>query len=1217
MPAVALTDHGTMFGMVEFHDAARAEGIKPILGLETYLAPRSMRDKDVHRDKRAFHLVLLAENPIGYQNLLKIATASQLDGFYYVPRIDKDFLASHSEGLIASSACLSGEIQRAIIDHDLAKAERNLAWYLDLFGRDRFFMELQSHDLEDLPLVNKTLVELSKRYNAKLIATNDVHYIKQEDWVLQDILLALQTGKLLSDTDRMKMSGSTYYLRSPQEMATLFPDQREALSNTLMVAEMCEVDLSPKGYHLPLFEVPEGYTPQTYLRYLCEKGLEHRYHERKDHPEIRKRLDVELGVIHEMGFDAYFLIVWDLCKYAKEQGIWYNARGSAAGSIVGYALDITLVDPIEHNLIFERFLNTGRISMPDIDMDFQDDRRAEIMEYCCQKYGSDKVSQIITFNTMGAKAAIRDVGRVMDIPLPEVDRVAKMIPGIPGKAPSIQEMLASSKDLKEVYDSTPYIKKLIDTASRMEGTVRSVGTHAAGVIISDKPITDYVPLHRPTNQDDSLPIKTVAQYEMSIIDHLGLLKVDFLGLVTLTIMHKCSEFIKERYGKLFDLDSIPTNDQAVLEYLGQGHTSGVFQLEGTGMTRYIKEMQPTDLSHVIAMIALFRPGPMEFIPDYIDRMHGLKPITYRHERMEKIFKDTFGIPVYQEQIMQAAMELAGYSPGDSDDLRSAIAKKKEQKVEKHRKQFIKGAQEQGISKKIAEEIFVDWENFARYGFNKSHAADYGVIAMKTGYLKLNYPVEFMTALLSAWKNDAAKVSQYILECRSMGIDVLPPDVNASGYDFQIEDRPGDKAAIRFGLGGIKNVGQNPVNLILDARRIGPFKDLSDFARRVDIRQLGSRPLECLIKVGAMSAYGSRRALLQAKDRLISVSTSYFKAAEAGQMMLFGAAANSVDRIDIENLADIGLREQLGWEKELMGLYISDHPMNAYMATVRDQVTTLANELFELEQEAKVIVAGMVSKIRPLITRKSNKEMAFVTLEDISGMIDLVVFPNTWEKFRNQVDIDNLLIVEGKADVGRGEPKILVDNIRLVDVDSLQNLGKGESGKSILQDRVLGGYLPDITVLSTLVNGVNGKEEVSWEDVDETEDFADSLHEKGNTALGELAVHQNDPKLEYTLISNSYDEKNGKVVDQEPIKRLVVTLVSCGNKDRDKIRMKRVHGILLSSPGKDHFAYQVYENNQCYMLEFPSNTTGVNDTMLKMLKQMVGEENLEIGSITSP
>ncbi len=1206
MPAVALTDHGTMFGMVEFHDTARKEGIKPILGLETYIAPRSMRDRDVHRDKRAFHLVLLAENLVGYQNLLKIATASQLDGFYYVPRIDHEFLAAHSEGLIASSACLSGEIQRAIIDHDFARAERNLAWYLDLFGRERFFMELQSHDLEDLPLVNRTLIEFSKRFNAQLIATNDVHYVRQEDWVYQDILLALQTGKLLSDTDRMKMSGPTYYLRSPQEMMALFPDQPQAISNTLAVAEMCDVNLTTDGYHLPLFEVPQGYTPETYLRHLCETGLEHRYHEHQDDPAIRNRLDQELAVIHEMGFDAYFLIVWDLCKHAKEEGIWYNARGSAAGSLVGYALDITLVDPIEHNLIFERFLNTGRISMPDIDMDFQDDRRADIMEYCCRKYGSDKVSQIITFNTMGAKAAIRDVGRVMDIPLPEVDRVAKMIPGIPGKPTTIQEMLNESKDLKQSYDSTPYIKKLIDTASRMEGTVRSVGTHAAGVIITDKPITDYIPLHRPTNQDDNLPIKTVAQYEMAIVDHLGLLKVDFLGLVTLTIMNKCCQFIHERHGKLYDLDSIPTNDPAVLEYLSQGHTSGVFQLEGTGMTRYIKEMKPTDLAHVIAMIALFRPGPMEFIPDYIDRMHGKKPITYRHDRMEKIFKDTFGIPVYQEQIMQAAMELAGYSPSDSDDLRSAIAKKKEEKVEKHRKQFIHGAQEQGLDRKVAEEIFTDWENFARYGFNKSHAADYGVIAMKTGYLKLNYPAEFMTALLSAWKNDASKVSQYIQECRALNIDVLPPDVNTSGYDFQIEDRSDGSTAIRFGLGGIKNVGQNPVNLILDARKHGPFKDLGDFTRRVDMRQMGSRPLECLIKVGALNAFGTRKALLQAKDKLIAVSTSYFKAVEVGQMMLFGASQVTADEVEIEEVGDVNPRDQLDWEKELMGLYISDHPMNAYMAAVRDRVTNLSNELPDVEHETRVIVAGMVNRFRPMMTKK-NREMGFVTIEDISGQIDLVLFPTTWDKFHHLVDVDNLLIVAGKADLQRGEPKVLVDDIQFVDINNLQNLVKGPVNNQ-MQDRLLGAYLPDIDMLSSLVNGkdLENDEAVSWEEV---VPVSEEPVEPPGFLDESIPAESTDPES-YILVKNTRREVVAPV-KVEPLQKLIVTLVSCGSKDRDKNRMKRVHGILLSSPGSDHFAYQVYENGRYYLLEFPSNTTGINDNLLKMLKKMVGEENIEV------
>ena len=1035
MPAVALTDHGTMFGTIQFHDEARNVGVKPIIGLETYLSPRRMIDKEAQIDRYATHLVLLAENEIGYQNLLKIASASQLEGFYYVPRIDHDFLAAHSDGLIASSACLSGEIQRAIIDHDFAKAERCLKWYLDLFGKERFFLELQSHDLDDLPMVNKTLVELSKRYNAQLIATNDVHYIKKEDWELQDILLALQTGKLLSDRDRMRMSDPSYYLRSPEEMKALFPNQPEAISNTLLVAEMCNVDLSAKGYHLPLFDVPDGFTPETYLRHLCELGIARRYQAHREDPEIVERLDMELGVIHEMGFDAYFLIVWDLCKYAKEHGIWYNARGSAAGSIVGYALDITLVDPIEHDLIFERFLNTGRINMPDIDMDFQDDRRAEVMEYCCNKYGSDKVSQIITFNTMGAKGAIRDVGRVMDIPLPEVNRVSKIITGISAKSTSLPEMMENSKELQELCESAPHIAKLMETAARMEGTIRSVGTHAAGVIITDQPITDYLPLHRPTNHDENLPIKSVAQYEMSVVDKLGLLKVDFLGLTTLTVMNKCAELIEAHYGKKYDIDSIPVNDPEVLAYLGSGHTSGVFQLESTGMTNSLKEMKPTHLAHVIAMIALYRPGPMQFISDYIQRMHGEAEIPYRHEKMKQIFESTYGVAVYQEQIMQAARLLAGYSPNDADDLRSAIAKKKEDKIKKHNKKFVEGAQKQGISKNVAIDIFEDWKKFAHYGFNKSHAADYGVIAMKTAYLKMNYPAEYMAALLSAWKNNTAKMSLYVVECRAMGVEVLPPDVNASGYDFEIEYQPDGKGLIRFGLGGIKNVGQNPVTLILEARRAGPFKDLGDFVRRVDLRQVGSRPLECLIKVGALRSFGTRRALLQAKDRMIAVSANHFKAVEVGQLMLFGSGATAHDRIELDDVQDISQREQLSWEKELMGLYISDHPMNTYISAVKDQITTMAEELAEMEPNTPVVVAGMVNKVRPLLTKR-NKSMAFVSIEDISGQIELVVFPKVWEKYRTLVDIDNLLIVEGKTDTERGEPKILADSIKLVDVEKL-------------------------------------------------------------------------------------------------------------------------------------------------------------------------------------
>ncbi len=912
---------------------------------------------------------------------------------------------------------------------------------------------------------------------------------------------------------------------------------------------------------------------------------------------------MELGVIHEMGFDAYFLIVWDLCKYAKEHGIWYNARGSVAGSIVGYALDISLVDPIEHDLIFERFLNTGRISMPDIDMDFQDDRRAEVMEYCCNKYGADKVSQIITFNTMGAKGAIRDVGRVMDIPLQEVNRVSKIISGISAKSPSLPEMLENSKELQELCASAPQIAKLLETAARMEGTIRSVGTHAAGVIITDQPITDYLPLHRPTNHDENLPIKSVAQYEMSVVDKLGLLKVDFLGLTTLTVMNNCAELIEAHYGKKYDIDSIPVNDPDVLAYLGSGHTSGVFQLESTGMTNSLKEMKPTHLTHVIAMIALYRPGPMQFISDYIKRMHGEAEISYRHEKMKKIFESTYGVAVYQEQIMQAARLLAGYSPNDADDLRSAIAKKKEDKIATHNKKFVEGAQQQGIDKNVAIDIFEDWKKFAHYGFTKSHAADYGVIAMKTAYLKMNYPSEYMAALLSAWKNNTSKMSLYVVECRAMGVEVLPPDVNASGYDFEIEYQPDGKGLIRFGLGGIKNVGQNPVNLILEARRIGPFKNLGDFVRRVDLRQVGSRPLECLIKVGALRAFGTRRALLQAKDRMISVSANHFKAVEVGQLMLFGSGATAHDRIELDDVQDISQRERLIWEKELMGLYVSDHPMNTYITAVKDQITTMAEELAEMEPNTPVVVAGMVNKIRPLLTKR-NKSMAFVSIEDISGQIELVVFPKVWEKFRTLVDIDNLLIVEGKTDTERGEPKILADSIKLVDVEKLGEFFKQKNSPT-LQDQVLGGYLPDISILASFVeNNSESDAEDSWEDIDELPDISDDL--QGDS----------DPIIPVDGMDMLTSEQAVGAVTaprqhQPSGKKIIVTLSSCGNKAKDKNYLKRIYGLLLSNPGNDRFAYRVLEKGQYYLLEFPNSSTCVNELLLSMLKQMVGEENFEV------
>ncbi|HSG45507.1 MAG TPA: DNA polymerase III subunit alpha, partial [Anaerolineales bacterium] len=775
MPAVAITDHGTMFGVIDFYNAAKAEGVKPIIGVEAYMAARGMKDRDSKLDRSSYHLLLLAENETGYKNLLRISSAAQLDGFYYYPRIDRDFLAAHSEGLICTSGCISAEIPRALLNDNPEEAVSHMNWYYDVFGKDRFFVELQQHNIPEITDLNKKLLEMGVRYSANYIATNDVHYINQADARLQDVLLAVQTNSLLSDEKRMRMSDDSYYLRTSQEMNTLFAEVPESLSNTLLIAERCNVDLGFKGYHLPDFPVPEGFTAETYLRHLCNEGAKKRYGDRATSKEVQERIDYEFGIIHKMGFDAYFLIVWDLCRYAKENGIWYNARGSAAGSIVAYVLDIALVDPLHHDLLFERFLNPGRISMPDIDLDFRDDRRGEMLEYCVRKYGNDKVAQIITFGTMGSKAALRDVARVMDIPLPEVDRVAKLVPFVSGRSTTMDDA-KEVPEFKEIYDTQPHLRELIDTAAKMEGTVRNAGTHAAGVVISDKPVVEYLPLHRPTSNSEETPIKTVTQFEMGILDSLGMLKVDFLGLITLSVMARACDMIEKRHGVKYDLDNIPLDDPKAFELMGSGQTAGVFQVEGGGMTRWLVEMKPKTLDNIIAMVALYRPGPMAFIPDYIARMNGEQDVQYRHPKMEPIFNDTYGIPVYQEQLMRAAVELAGYTPSESDELRKAISKKKAKEIAKHRAKFVKGAVKNDIEKETAEAIYSDWEEFARYGFNKSHAADYGVIAVQTAYLKAHYPAEFMAATLTASASQTEKVALYVADARSMDVPVLAPEI---------------------------------------------------------------------------------------------------------------------------------------------------------------------------------------------------------------------------------------------------------------------------------------------------------------------------------------------------------------------------------------------------------------------------------------------------------
>ncbi|HSM24606.1 MAG TPA: DNA polymerase III subunit alpha, partial [Anaerolineaceae bacterium] len=1037
MPAVAITDHGTMFGSIDFFNAANQEGIKPIIGLESYLSARGMTEREVKYDKRSSHLLLLAENQTGYKNLLKIASAAQIDGFYYVPRIDHEFLAAHSEGLIATSGCLSAEIPRALREDDLEKAKSKLDWYYEVFGLERFYIELQDHPLAELKKVNKHLLDLGKHYNAQFVATNDVHYIEQEDAKYQDILLAIQTGALLKDPSRMKMNDDSYYLRTPAEMKTIFGNIPGAIENTLLIAERCNVDLRNKGYHLPQFDVPEGFTAETFMRKLCEEGLARKYGVRANDPVVRERLDYELTVIHNMGFDAYFLIVWDLCMYAKQEGIWYNARGSAAGSMVAYTLGITLVEPLDHGLIFERFLNPSRISMPDIDLDFQDDKRSSLIKYCAEKYGHDKVAAIITFGTLGAKAAIRDVGRVMDIPLSEVDQVSKMIPTIGSKPASILESLSTINELRELYESTPYLKELIDTAQHMEGVVRNVGTHAAGVVISDRAIQEYVPLHRPTSNSEDTPVKTVTQYEMAHLDALGMLKVDFLGLATLTIMQRACDLIKQRHGVQLNLGNIPIDNPETFEFLGTGHTAGVFQLEGTGMTRYLTQMQPKNLAHIIAMVALYRPGPLQFIPDYIRRMHGEEPVSYRHEAMEPIFNETFGIAIYQEQIMLAAMEIAGYKASEADALRSAISKKKVKEIPFHREKFVNGAVERGVmEQQTAEQIFKDWEEFANYGFNKSHAADYGVIAVKTAYLKKQYTIEYMTALLSATKNETEKVAQYVVDCRDLGIEVLPPDLIGSEWDFSIEDLPDGQAVIRFGLGAVKNVGQGPVQVIKEARAKGDIKTINDFVQMVDLRAVGKRALESMVKVGALDRFGNRRAILESLDRLVAVSSSYFKAAESGQLSIFGLVESVTEEIELPEIQDHNPREFLEWEKELIGLYVSAHPLTPYREFLKKVASHNSSQLGGAKPKENVTVAGMVSRFRKHLTKAGN-DMGFVTLEDLFGSIELIVFPGVWRSTRDLILTDNILIITGKVDNASGEAKILVDAIRVPTAEELE------------------------------------------------------------------------------------------------------------------------------------------------------------------------------------
>ncbi len=1027
MPAVALTDHGSMYGVIPFYAAAKKAGIKPIIGLEAYISPRGMTQKEGKVDADYHHMILLAKDDVGYRNLLALTTAAHLDGYYYKPRIDKELLAKHAQGLIGTSACLGGEVLKRLGQGDEAGAAKAADDYRSILGDGNFFIEVQEHGIDDQRRLHPQLVELARRQNIPLVATNDTHYTHPEQYEAHDLLVCIQTASNLDTPGRMRFENNEFYLKPAADMRRLFNGELpDAFDNTLAIAEQCEVNLDFEGLRLPHFEVPEGESEGSWLRKECERGLADRYERVTD--EIRTRLDYELGIIDRMGYSAYFLIVADFIRFARERGIMTTCRGSAPGSIVTYSLGITPVDPLEYGLPFERFLNPDRVTMPDIDIDFQDSRRDEVIEYVTRKYGDDRVAQIITFGTLGAKAAIRDVGRAMGLTYAEADRVAKAVPlelNI-----SLDRAVETSPQLRELMAGDERVEKLIGIAKQLEGVSRHASTHAAGIVISREPLTEIMPLQRATDGRT-----TMTQFEMHACEALGLLKFDFLGLINLTILAEAVELVRTHRSIDLDVDNLPLDDAKTFELLGRGDTMGVFQLEGSGMRRYVKELKPTEVRDLAAMVALFRPGPMANIPSYIKRKHGEEPVSYLHPALEPALKDTYGIFVYQEDIMTAAIAMADYTGPEADNLCYAIRKKKEDVLRQHEAKFKAGARKKGIPPHIVDQVFAAFEPFARYGFNKAHATCYGLIAYQTAYLKANYPIEFMTAVLNGFSGRAEKVAAVIAECRHLGIEVRPPDVQRSFATFTVEtDASGAPEAIRFGMAAIKNVGEGAVEAIVAVRdggeEPGPFRSLDDFCRRVDLHTINRRVVESLVKATAMSSLGSAGALLEALDPALENGMRHQRDVAAGQSTLFdlfALPAESSGTAYLNGGEEIPRRERLRWEKELIGLYLSEHPLGDIADQLPEYVTAYTGELAEEDDQAKVTIGGIILSSRRVITR-AGSTMLVATLEDLQGSVEVVVFPRVFEETGPSWVDDSVVLVTGRIDRRDETPQILCEAV---------------------------------------------------------------------------------------------------------------------------------------------------------------------------------------------
>ncbi len=1167
MDALAITDHGSLYGVVEFYSECREAGIKPIIGCEVYAAQGSRHDRGPS-ERSPFHLTVLARDNRGYQNLIKLVTQAHMEGQYYRPRIDKELLEQYHEGLIVLSGCPTAEIPRLISENRLQEARETALWYKELLGRDSLFFELQRHaHVPELPAINAALVEIGRELDIPLVVTNDCHYVHKEDSSLQDVLICIHTNTTIYDDKRLRMEDDSYYLKSSQEMVELFQDFPEALRTTELIAEMCNVKLATGELHLPRYPVPDGQTPEEYLAQLCWEGFKRLY--RKPSRQAEERLAYELEVIRLTNFANYFLVVWDIISFARQNNILFGVRGSAAASLVLYCLGVTEVDPLEYRLVFERFLNLERKEMPDIDMDFQDDRRDEVLAYVTHKYGRERVAQIITFGTLGAKASLRDVGRSLGMGYADVDRVARLVPF---KSRTLDDALSVSSELREIYQSDESIHKLVDTARGLEGTVHHVSTHAAGVVISSEPLTEYVPLQRPVRADESSQV-SMTQYAMDPVAKLGLLKMDFLGLTNLTILDRAVKMVEQTRGMKIDLHRLPLDDKKAFELLSSGKTTDIFQLESAGMQRYIKELKPSSLGDIAAMIALYRPGPMEHIETFINAKHGRAPIKYPHPSFKDILEETHGVIVYQDQVLLILQAFAGYSLGQADTVRKAMGKKIPEMMRQERERFVEGAISKGFAKQLAQEVFNLIEPFAGYAFNKAHSVSYGLISYWTAYFKANFPLEYMASVLNSRLDHPDRMASAISECFRMGIAVLLPDINRSGVYFTIDRDEKGSPALRFGLAAIKNVGEGAVRPIVEEREGGgPFKSIDEFCSRADPRGLNRRALESLIKAGAFDPLGNRGVLLGAAEQILSFAQKEAHRRQTGQASMFDILPDAVTAGPIAGIAinggDTLSTEKVAWEKELLGVTLSESPLKAIALVNSAGAITSSDQLDSDMDGQRVSVLGQLSSVSERSTRDQRPYLV-ATLELVYGSTEVIAWPDVLEKTRELWREGNLLLVSGRLRIRGDELSVHCDQARLY----TEEIAPGD-GTLIGEARVS----PGAPLLSRSPERSEGAA-------------------KGSEKLA-LGLEQPDARL----------------VPQHPA-GLIISMVESDDAEEDAHLLREAIRTLLEYSGADRVHLEIFTRNEGggkrVLLDLPMITTGYCSELRQRLEELLGADSVRV------